>query len=125
MKSPPPSLSSNAIEIFRKDVGYYLTLGGSDVLTEAAATLENIRQRRQGKSKEITDPLVANIVRAQAINYSRDFISYEDGKYKKRAANAVKAVNLLSQLEASSERPFDPATTRGNKALMERLKKRK
>jgi hypothetical protein len=123
----PQSLEEerDAIDIFRKDVGYYLTLGGSDVLTEAAETLEDIRQRRQGKSKEITDPLVANIVRAQAINYSREFISYQDGKYKTRAANTSKAINLLSQLEASSEHPFDPATQKGNRALMERLKKKK
>jgi hypothetical protein len=123
----PQSLDEerDVIDIFRKDVGYYLALGGSDILTDAAETLEEIRQRRQGKAKEITDPLVANIVRAQAINYSRDFISYQDGKYKTREANAGKAVNLLSQLEASSEQPFDPVTKKGNKSLMDRLKKKK
>lgn len=112
----------DAADIFRKDVGYYFALGGSDVLTEAAGRLEEIRKRRQRKAKEITDPLVAYIVRCQAINASREFISYEKGKYKTRLSDKRTAVGLLDQLEATGSRFFDRATIRGNRALRDQLK---
>ena len=111
----------DAGDIFRKDVGYYFALGGSDILTGAAERLEEIRKRRQGKAKQITDPLAAYIVRCQAINASRDFISYEKGKFKTRVSDKKAAISLLDQLEAMGSRFFDKATIRGNRTLRDQL----
>lgn len=121
----PQSLEEEreAIDLMRKDVGYYLTLGGSDVLSKAADTLEEVRQRRQGKSKEVTDPLVANIIRCQAINLSRDFTTYSDGAFHSRPADPPHAADLLGLLTTDrARRFFDPATERGNLNLMKRLR---
>ena len=111
----------DAISIFRKDVGYYLALGGSDKLKKAGEILEEIRERRQGKDKEVTDPLVAHIMRCQAINSSRDFTTYEKGVYKTRPAERSKSAKLLQQLETSARQYFDPATQKSNKALLDRV----
>jgi hypothetical protein len=121
----PQSLDEerDALDIFRKDVGYYLTLGGSDVLTKAADTLEEIRERRQSKAKTVEDPLVAYIVRSKTINDSRDFITYEQGTFRTRSADTAKAIDLLDQLETPARGFFDPATQRGNRRLMEQLKR--
>lgn len=115
----------DAVRIMQKDVGYYLALGGSDVLSKAADTLAEISEKRQGKAKAITDPLVAHVMRCQAINLTREFVTYDKGKYKARAAQPDKAASLLSKLEAQAGRCFDPMTQRGNRTLLDRLKARK
>ena len=111
----------DALKIFNKDVGYYLALGGSDYLTDAESKLEEVRIRRQGVAKIITDPLVAYITRCIAINLSRDFITYKEGKFKIRKSKAVKAVELFSQLKANEEKIFDKATLSGTRNLMNTL----
>lgn len=120
----PQSLDEerDAIDLFRRDVGFYLTLGGSDVLTRAAETLEAVRERRQGREQEITDPLVAHIVRCKAINSSRDFVTYSEGKFHTRPAEPEASAELFSRLEAGAARQlFDPATRRGHSRTLERL----
>lgn len=117
-----PNEERDAADIFRKDVGYYFALGGSDVLKDAAERLEEIRKRRQGKAKEITDPFAAYVVRCQAINASREFIKYEKGKYKSRVSDKEAAISLLDQLEATGNRFFDKVTIMGNRALRNQLK---
>lgn len=111
------------IDFFDKDVGYFLALGGSDILPKASDTLEEICDKRKKGSSHIQDPLVANIIRANAINYSRDFIIYKEGKFSTRSANPDKAVKLLSQLvDPSARKFFDPATLEGNAKLINQLK---
>lgn len=124
----PQSLDEerDAIDLFRRDVGFYLALGGSDVLTRAAETLETVRDRRQGRGREITDPLVAHIVRCKAINSSRDFVTYSEGKFHTRNADKEESAKLFSSLEAGAAKQFfDPATRRGNSRTLERLAERK
>lgn len=121
----PQSLDEerDAIDIFRRDVGFYLALGGSDVLTKAAETLEGIREKRQGRARNITDPLVAHIVRCQAINTSRDFTTYADGEFQTRPADPAKAVALLDQLQTgAAQQFFDSTTEQGNRKLASTLK---
>jgi len=59
--------------LFRRDIGHYFALGGSDVLSAAENVLNEIVEWRRRKVKTFTDPLVANIMRCKAINHSRDF----------------------------------------------------
>lgn len=121
----PQSLEEerDAVDLFRRDVGYYLTLGGSDVLTRAADTLEEIRRKRQGRDKAVNDPLVAHILRCQAINLSRDFTTYAEGSFRTRPAEPERAASLLSLLEApAAQQFFDPATKSGNRELLDNLK---
>jgi hypothetical protein len=113
----------DALEIFNKDVGYYLALGGSDYLTGAESKLLKVRDRRQGIEKIIADPLVAYITRCIAINLSRDFITYKEGKFKIRKAESVKAVELFSQLKANEDKIFDKATLSGTRSLMNTIQK--
>lgn len=96
------------LEIFRWDVGYYFALGGSDVLSEAEQLLESIRQRRQ--AREAADPLAANILRCQAINLARDFISYKDGEFSVRSADSETADQKLAALEQIRQKVFDRET---------------
>ncbi len=111
----------DALKIFNKDVGYYLALGGSDYLTDAESKLEEVRVRRQGIAKIITDPLVAYITRCVAINLSRDFISYKEGKFHVRKAKAVKAVELFGLLKANEDKIFDRATLSGIRSLVKTI----
>jgi hypothetical protein len=113
----------DALKIFNKDVGYYLALGGSDYLTDAESKLKEIRIRRQGIEKIITDPLVAYITRCVAINLSRDFISYKEGRFHIRKAKAVKAVELFGQLKANEDKIFDKATLSGTRSLIKTIEK--
>ena len=113
----------DAVKIFRPDVGYYFALGGSDVLTEASEILEGIRERRMGKSKVISDPLVAHICRCQAINNARDSITYRDGEYHKRDARPSVAADLFGMIERSKEPMFDPATHERTRQLAKSIGK--
>ena len=113
----------DALKIFNKDVGYYLALGGSDYLTDAESKLEEVRVRRQGIAKIITDPLVAYITRCIAINLARDFISYKEGRFHIRKAKAVKAVELFGRLKANEDKIFDKATLSGTRRLVKTIEK--
>jgi hypothetical protein len=98
-------------DLFRRDVGYYFALGGSDVLSDAADILAEIAERRQTRAKGITDPLVANIIRSKAINLTRDFITYANGKYSIRSAQPEKAQSLFASIEKIAKKIFDPQTS--------------
>jgi hypothetical protein len=113
----------DALTIFNKDVGYYLALGGSDYLTRAESKLEEVRARRQGIEKIVTDPLVAYITRCIAINLTRDFVSYKEGKFKIRKAKSVRAIELFSQLKPSEDRIFDKATLSGTRNLIKTVER--
>jgi hypothetical protein len=118
-----PDEERDALEIFSSDIGYYFALGGSDVLDKAADKLEAIRQKRQGKKATISDPLVAYIGRCQAINLSREFITYKDGDYSKRPANISKAISILDFVGKTAKQLFDADTLGGTNSLARALKK--
>ncbi len=113
--------------LFRQDVGFYFALGGSDVLSDAENVLDEIVERRQGKAKTVKDPLVANIMRCKAINQSRDFILYSDGKYRTRAANPAKAREMFTSIKNVMTKVFDPQTaaktTRLSTIMKRKMKK--
>lgn len=111
------------MSMFRSDIGCYFALGGSDVLSDAESTLIEIEDRLQGKAKNVTNGLVANIRRCRAINMSREFVRYVDGKHKRRPAEFAKANSLLSSIGTRMKRFFDPATTASTKAMVSRGKK--
>lgn len=111
------------LDLFRWDVGYYFALGGSDVLTDAEGVLQKIVDRRQAKDKPVSDPLVANIRRCQAMNKAREFVQYAKGKFKTRSAEPDKAHKLLTSIGGVLGKVFDPETERSTAALTEALKK--
>ena len=113
----------DAMDMFRWDVGHYFALGGSSALEGAYKTLEEIRERRQGRRKEITDPLVANIVRCQGLQASRESVRYKDGKHAVTAAERDLAGQLLQSLSAIGAEVFDPYTWDSTAGLAARLTK--
>jgi hypothetical protein len=124
----PQSLDeeNDAMKLFNKEVGFYMALGGSDILSDASDTLSEICQKRQGKGKKIEDPLVAHFTRLEAINKSRDFMTYnnEKGKFEEREAKPEEAVELLSQLEKTASQFFDTATQSGLEDLKSNLEEK-
>lgn len=110
--------------LFRQDVGYYLALGGSDVLSKAEDVLDEIVERRQRKAKTISDPLVANILRCKAINQTRDFTLYSNGKYRTRAADPAKAQEIFASIKNVMNKVFDPQTAASTSKFMTALKRR-
>ena len=98
----------DAMDLFRSDVGYYLALGGSDVLPKAAELLDGIVARRQYRKKTVQDPLVVNILRCKAINQSRAFVVYEQGKFRVRPPEQQEAQQLLSQISSRVAQVLDP-----------------
>jgi hypothetical protein len=111
----------DAMDIFRKDVGFYMALGGSDVMSREEGKLAEICERR--KSETPADPLVAHIMRLDAINKSRNFTSFdgESGEFYTRESKPDEAINLLNQLEEIGQKVFDPATQKGLENLKENL----
>ena len=109
---------NDAMVLLRDDVGLYFALGGSTALTTVHDELENIRQRRQGKRKTITDPIVTNIVRCAGIDAGRPYDRYIDGKFKHVRGNRAKAAELLEQLSpAVLKKAFDAHTAKHTEAL--------
>lgn len=109
-------------EFFRWDVGFYLALGGSDILDQAEQTLLNIVDRRQQRLGGALDPLLSNILRCRAINLSRDFVSYTDKGYHVRSAQPGQAYEFLSSVTDPGIDVFDPATELSNAHLLDLLR---
>jgi hypothetical protein len=105
------SEEQDGLNLFRTDVGYFLALGGSDILRDAEQELDQIVARRQHKKTTVTDPLVANILRCKAINLSRDFVQYDQGAYSVRPANHQESNNLFNSIKKISANIFDPHTS--------------
>jgi hypothetical protein len=109
----------DAIQFFSDEVGLYLALGGSKALSGARETLTEIVARRKGK---VSDPLVAHITRAFAIDESRSYVRYRDGKFASEPPKLEKAVKLIENL--GKQMPaFDGATARSTQALAQRWRK--
>ncbi len=112
----------DAMVLLREDVGIYFALGGSDGLEQAGSDLEAVRQRRQGKKKTITDPVVANIVRCAGINAGRPFMRYREGAFSRREAASGESARLLGSLGKKALAAFDRHTQEGTVSLAQRAR---
>ncbi len=116
-----PDEERDALLLLTRDVGAWLALGGSDVLTDAAVAVEAVRKRRMGRRRKVVDPTVAYIVRAEAINASRDFVTYADGDFAVRRSDPEKAARLLDRLDEAALEAFDPSTRAATRRLARRM----
>jgi hypothetical protein len=105
----------DAMQFFTDDVGLYLALGGSPALSGARVRLESIVERRRGQTK---DPLVAR-GRAMAIEQSRGYVRYRDGKFIAEGPHLERAVALIETLGTTTG-AFDEATERSTRVLADR-----
>ena len=116
-----PDEERDALLLLTRDVGTWMALGGSDVLTDATAAVETVRKRRMGRRRKVTDPTVAYIVRAEAINASREFVTYDDGDFAVRRSDPDKAARLLDRLDDEALEAFDPSTRAATRRLARRM----
>lgn len=97
----------DAMDLFRDDVGVYLALGGNRTLTGAREALDGVLERRD---EEVHDPVVASIVRAQAIDAGRSYLRYGDEGFRAEVADRERAADLLGRLDDAALRAFDGET---------------
>ena len=105
----------DAMDLFRDDVGVYLALGGNRNLETAHDKLAAIAERRGG---DLADPIVATIVRAQALDATREYVR-KDAKrdFSRQAAKPEEAATLLGQLDDDALSAFDPTTAARTRKL--------
>lgn len=104
----------DALDLFRDDVGVYLALGGNRNLTEAHDRLQGIVERRGG---DVSDPVVAAIVRAQALDARREYVRRYDGEFRTTGADPDRAAALLGRLDDRALLAFDAETAKQTRAL--------
>ena len=110
--------------MLRNDVGLYFSFGGSQRLSDAHDALEEVRKRRQGRAKTITDPIVANIVRCNGIDAGRSYQRYSDGKFKPIDGDSCAAADLLEGLSgAVLRKTFDAHTAKHTEMLTKKYRK--
>ena len=109
----------DAMELFRDDVGVYLALGGNRNLEGAHQTLQEFVARRAGAAGEVTDPVAAGVVRAQALDARRDYVRLEDGQFRREGGDEDRAAALLDRLGDTSLRAFDAVTAKRTRSLAE------
>jgi hypothetical protein len=102
-------MNADAGTLLRRDVGAWFALGGSDALAEAATVLEDLRLEREIRNGP-ADPIVAAIVRAAGINAGREVTRYQDGEFRARPGDPVRAEALLASLDDAALGNFDPYT---------------
>lgn len=110
----------DALVLLRNDVGLYFALGGSRALDKARDDLEEVRARRQGKSRKIRDPIVANIVRCAGIDAGRTYLRRRADKFVTDEWNSERAAQLLEQLDDQALRAFDTETAATTKKLAQK-----
>ena len=106
--------------MFREDVGLYLMLGGSDLLDRAESDLEEMAERKAAE-QDADSPLVVAFRRCQAINHSRDFIRYQNGRYRTRSAAPDKAAQIMVAVQHAVHATFDAHTARTTNGFIEGL----
>jgi hypothetical protein len=98
----------DAMDLFRDDVGVYLALGGNRNLETAHDKLAAIAERR---GNDLADPIVATIVRAQALDAAREYVRKgPDADFTRHDAKPDLAANLLGQLDKAALGAFDAVT---------------
>jgi hypothetical protein len=106
----------DAMELFRDDVGVYLALGGNRTLEGAHDTLASLVEERDARGAE-ADPVVAAIVRAQALDARREYVRYREGEFQTLPADEDRAAALLGRLDERALRAFDPYTAEQTRRL--------
>lgn len=107
-----------AMDLFRADVGRYLALGGSQILTGARDILQEIAEQR---GDNLTDPLVLNIHRCQAIGAMRPRLDVKDGQITLTAsAQAEEGKQRLKALVKSAPGVLDAASVQQLKRPLRR-----
>jgi hypothetical protein len=104
----------DALDLFRDDVGVYMALGGNRNLAEAHDRLQGIVERRGG---DVSDPVVAAIVRAQALDARREYVRIQDTGSRVLGADPDRAAALLGRLDERALLAFDAETAKQTRAL--------
>lgn len=104
----------DAMDLFRDDVGVYLALGGNRTLEKAHEKLAAIAERRR---HDQTDPIVATITRARAMDATREYVRKIDGAFKRQNADPDLAADLLGKLGGGILDAFDPVTAEQTRKL--------
>lgn len=106
----------DAMDLFRDDAGVYLALGGNRNLETAHDKLAAIAERR---GEDPRDPIVATIMRAQALDATRQYVRKEDAKadFTRQEAQPDRAANLLGRLDDAALRAFDEVTAKQTREL--------
>jgi hypothetical protein len=109
----------DAMDLFSDEVGTYIALGGNRNLEAAHRALEAFVARRAGADGQVTDPVAAAVVRAQALDAQRSYVRFEDGAYRTLAADEDRAAQLLGRLGDESMAAFDAVTAAKTRELKE------
>lgn len=104
----------DAMQLFRDDVGVYIALGGNRRLAGAHDALAEVVERRRG---DVSDPVVAAIVRAQGLDARRSYVRYRAGDFQQVAAEPDRAAELLGSLDDDALCAFDRTTAEGTRRL--------
>jgi hypothetical protein len=110
---------ADALRLFRNDVGLYIALGGSDALGKASQILADVVRRR-----DPDDRLAAGLVRAQALDASREYIRYQNGKFGRQKARYKESAEMFERLEhAAKADAFDKAMVARTRKLNDHVRK--
>ena len=98
-----------ALKLFEDDIGLYIALGGADVLDVDGVVSEVIDRRT---SDNPDDPIVAALVRAQALDSSRAYVRCRRGRtFERREPKYEKAAALFDRLrKGNALAAFDKST---------------
>jgi hypothetical protein len=91
-----------------------MALGGNRNLSEAHDRLQGIVERR---GEDVSDPVVAAIVRAQALDARREYVRVEKGDFRVTGADPGRAAQLLARLDERALQAFDAETAKQTRAL--------
>lgn len=111
---------ADALQLFRNDVGLYIALGGSDALGKASQILADVVSRRAPD-----DRLAGGLIRAQALDASREYIRYQDGKFGRQQAKYKESAALFERLEHAAARDaFDKPMVARTRKLNDRVREK-
>lgn len=110
----------DAMDLFRDDVGVYFALGGNRNLETAHDKLAAIAERR---GNDPQDPIVAAILRARALDATREYVRRDDkAAFTRDAAKPEDAASLLGRLDEAALGAFDKVTAEGTRKLADTYK---
>jgi hypothetical protein len=114
----------DAMELFRDDVGVYFAIGGNRNLAGAHDTLTEIADRRS-RAGGGPDPVVAAIVRAQAMDATRTYVRYQAGEGPKVGSTSAEVTDKLGRLEQLDDealKAFDAVTARETRGFRDNVR---
>jgi hypothetical protein len=111
----------DALTLMRPDVGAWFALGGSDCLSSARESLNELHERRRA-TRGTADPVVASIVRTAGIDAGRPGVRFAGGRFTSQEGDPQRAAELLTSLDTPALRTFDPHTAEHTAALADRYR---